>query len=177
MPASDHYVFMARYNRWFNARLYEAAGRLSDEERKRERGAFFGSIHGTLNHVMVGDRIWLRRFAGLAPFESLDADRLAIPGFTGLDMQLHADFGALAHERAALDEAIEQFAQALTDPLLAGTLHYTTTTGQPRAMRTWQALSHFFNHQTHHRGQVTTLLMQAGIDVGTTDLIALADPL
>ena len=67
MPASDHYVFMARYNRWFNARLYEAAGRLSDEERKRERGAFFGSIHGTLNHVMVGDRIWLRRFAGLAP--------------------------------------------------------------------------------------------------------------
>lgn len=175
MRANDHYAFMARYNRWFNSRLYDAAQRLDDAQRKCDRGAFFGSIHGTLNHVLVGDKLWLGRFARLGSFPMLTEERLALPGFAGLDMQLHDRFEPLRRDREALDAAIEAFAAGLDPALLAGPLRYTTTAGAPRCLPVWQALSHFFNHQTHHRGQVTTLLMQAGIDPGVTDLLALAD--
>jgi uncharacterized damage-inducible protein DinB len=175
MRTHDHYAFMGRYNRWFNVRLYDAAARLDDAQRKRDLGAFFGSIHGTLNHLLLADRIWLGRFARQGSFPMLADELIALPPVTGLDMQLHEDFGALRADRERLDAAIEAFAAALPAAFLDSPLHYTTTKGVARCLPMWQALSHFFNHQTHHRGQVTTLLMQSGIDPGVTDLLALAD--
>ncbi|WKB52404.1 DinB family protein [Eleftheria terrae] len=177
VPLTAHYVWMARYNAWFNARLYEAAAGLSDDERKRDRGAFFGSIHGTLNHLLLGDKLWLGRFAKLGTdLTMLDDTVLSLPPFTGLNMQLYDDFAAMQGHRVRVDAAIEAFSLWLTPQRVSQTLTYTTSTGLARSHPAWEALSHFFNHQTHHRGQVTTLLMQAGVDPGTTDLLALLNP-
>jgi uncharacterized damage-inducible protein DinB len=153
---------MARYNRWANNMVYTAAGRLSDSERKRDLGAFFKSLHGTLNHILVGDRLWLGRFTGQPV------------SFPSLAHELCADFGELRHERGVTDDAIDAFVSALTPARLAGPLVYRTFL-DPRdvSFPLGFAVAHFFNHQTHHRGQATTLLMQLGVDPGVTDLIAL----
>ena len=170
----ENYRFLARYNRWFNERLYEACGRLSDEQRKADRGAFFGSIHGTLNHLVWGDRLWLRRFAaqGVA-FPSLRDEVLALPEGAMHGTVLYADWSELCAQRAKLDEAIEGWVRDMTPDFPMRILRYGNTRGVQREHPAWQALTHFFNHQTHHRGQATTLLAQAGIDPGLTDLIAL----
>lgn len=155
---------MAAYNRWMNERLYEACAQLPDGERRKDRGAFFRSIHGTLNHLLLADKIWLGRFEG-PPFQ---ADRL--------DRELYADFEDLRAERRATDRRIENWTSALTAPVLAGTLHYTSLVNPaPRSCAMWVAVTHFFNHQTHHRGQLTTLLSQCGVDYGVTDLIWLPE--
>jgi uncharacterized damage-inducible protein DinB len=156
---------MARYNRWMNERLYECAARLPDAQRKRDTGAFFRSVHGTLNHLLVGDRVWMGRFVG--------------PVFVpkSLAEELYADFGELRRERARTDEAIEAWAASLTDERLACELAYTSIVNpQPRRMPMALAVMHFFNHGTHHRGQLTTLLMQQGIDPGVTDLMWMPQP-
>ncbi len=155
-----HARAMADYNAWMNAKLYEAAAALSDAGRKSDQGAFFKSIHGTLNHILLADRVWLARFGG--------------PAFPArpLDTELYADFGELCGERAATDAAIEAWVAGTTDVVLAGILSYTSITApRPRTMPLWMAVAHFFNHQTHHRGQVTTLIKQQGIDPGVTDLM------
>jgi uncharacterized damage-inducible protein DinB len=151
---------MAAYNRWMNERLYECSARLTDGERKRDRGAFFRSLHGTLNHILLGDRIWLGRFFG-KPYL-----------VKSLDQVLCADFDELRIERAATDEIILGWVDSLSDAELANDMDYTTI-AHPQARRhpMWIGVAHFFNHQTHHRGQATTLLMQSGIDPGVTDLI------
>jgi uncharacterized damage-inducible protein DinB len=151
---------MAAYNRWMNERLYALCAELPDAERKRDRGAFFRSIHGTLNHLLVGDRIWLGRLTG-EPF-----------AVASLDQELYADFSELRAERAKTDAAIEAWADRLGAADFAGTLSYTSVVNpQRRTYPFWVCAAHFFNHQTHHRGQLTTLLMQAGVDPGVTDLI------
>jgi uncharacterized damage-inducible protein DinB len=170
----DNYRFLARYNRWFNERLYDACERLPDEERQRDRGAFFGSIHRTLNHILWGDRIWLKRFAGQgADLPALPGDAAWLPEGARHEMVLYADWAELRKQRAALDAAIESWIDRMPPDFPVRTLRYGNTSGVQREHPAWQALTHFFNHQTHHRGQVTTLLAQAGIDPGTTDLIAL----
>jgi uncharacterized damage-inducible protein DinB len=164
----EHCQALARYNRWMNEKLFAVAARLSDEERKRDRGAFFRSIHGTLNHLLLADRVWMGRFRGVA----VHGDWLGPGGIRSLDQELHADFTELRAERAKMDAEIEQWARGLTAEALAAPLRYTrkgTTYDHPL----WWSLAHLFNHQTHHRGQVTTLLMQAGQDPGVTDLIAM----
>lgn len=177
-PAADalveNYRFLARYNRWFNERLYDACERLPDEERRRDRGAFFGSIHGSLNHLVWGDRLWLRRFAaqGFA-FEPLSADVLELPPGAVHGTVLYPEWATLRGARARLDTAIEGWTGGMAADFPLRTMRYANTKGVERAHPMWQALTHFFNHQTHHRGQVTTLLSQAGVDVGVTDLIAL----
>lgn len=155
---------MAAYNQWMNARLYGCCARLDDRERKRDVGAFFKSIHGTLNHLLLADRLWLGRFSG-RPF-----------GVRSLDQELYADFEELRSERAATDASIVEWAHALSDADLAGELSYTSIVNpEPRRYPYGFAVAHFFNHQTHHRGQVTTLLAQRGIDPGVTDLIWLPE--
>ena len=155
-----HARTMAEYNAWMNARLYDCCAPIPDEERKRDVGAFFKSIHGTLNHLLVADRIWMARFTG-KPFS-----------VKSLDAELYADFGELRRERETTDAAISAWASTLTDADLEATLRYTSIVNpQPRANPLWLAVTHFFNHQTHHRGQLTTLLMQRGVDPGVTDLI------
>lgn len=153
---------LAAYSQWMNERLYAACAGLSDAARRTDRGAFFGSIHGTLNHILLADRIWFGRFVE-QPFH---AERL--------DQELFGDFNELRVARAALDEQIGQWVGTLTDNRLAATLHYTSVSDpQPRRLEMSVAVSHFFNHQTHHRGQLTVLLSQCGVDYGVTDLIRL----
>lgn len=174
----DNYRFLARYNRWMNQRLYQACEQLSDEERKQPRGAFFGSVHHTLNHLILADQVWLRRFARCGAdsgvvFPDLSANVLDMPERYSLDMILFDDWAALKVKRDQLDEAIEAWLAGMPDVYPQSTMRYSNSKGVERAHPAWKAMTHFFNHQTHHRGQVTTLLMQAGVDVGVTDVIAL----
>ena len=169
-----NYRFLARYNSWFNERLYDACERLTDEERKRDRGAFFGSIHTSLNHLVWGDRSWLRRFAAQGvPFPSLTAQTLALPDGAVYGTVLYGDWRELRAQRRQLDAAIEVWTRDMPPDFPLRVMRYANTKGIKREHPAWQALTHFFNHQTHHRGQITTLLSQSGIDPGTTDLIAL----
>lgn len=166
--------FHARYNRWMNERLYASAATLDDAARKLDRGAFFGSIHRTLAHLVLADKIWLRRFAAQGvEFAALTPEVLASADFTGLDQVLFEDFDAMRIHRATMDAAIEAWSLEMPEDFPSRTMRYANTRGVERSHPMWQALSHFANHQTHHRGQVTTLLMQAGVDPGVTDLIAL----
>jgi uncharacterized damage-inducible protein DinB len=171
---ADNYRLLARYNCWFNQRLYDTCDQLTDEERKRDRGAFFGSIHNTLNHLIWGDQAWLKRFAvqGVA-FEALSDSLLALPAGALHGTVLYEDWTALRAQRERLDAAIEDFAERMPPDYPMRIMRYANTRGVQREHPVWQALTHFFNHQTHHRGQVTALLMQAGVDPGTTDLIAI----
>ncbi|MDP2819602.1 MAG: DinB family protein [Polaromonas sp.] len=170
----DNYRFLARYNRWMNQRLYAACETLGDEERKRQRGAFFGSIHHTLTHLVLADKMWLHRFAlQETRFVALPAAELALPEGSDYSSDLHPDWQDLRQTRDTLDEMIERWLADMTADFLTSTMRYANTKGVARTHPAWQAMAHFFNHQTHHRGQATTLLMQAGVDVGVTDLIAL----
>jgi len=170
----DNYRCLARYNRWMNQRLYTACETLSDEERKRERGAFFGSIHHTLTHLVLADKMWLHRFAlQETTFAALPAAALALPEGSDYTSELHPDWQDLRQTRDVLDQMIEQWLAEMAPDFLTSTMYYANTKGVQRAHPAWQALTHFFNHGTHHRGQATTLLKQAGVDVGVTDLVAL----
>jgi uncharacterized damage-inducible protein DinB len=167
------YRAFARYNSWMNAKLYGVCGELTDEERKRDLGAFFRSVHATLNHLLLGDRSWLTRFTGdRQRFQSLDSDGKAIE-LRSLDQELYTDFDVLRRERERTDREIEDWTAGLTAERLRQTIAYRTTAGVAYEHPLWWGVAHFFNHQTHHRGQVTTLLSQLGHDPGVTDLIAL----
>ena len=167
----NSFVLMASYNAWMNAKVYEAARELSTDELRADKGAFFGSVLGTLNHLLVADRIWLGRFAehsanaeALSPVRSLRKPR-------ALDEILFADFNEMSEHRTMLDGVIERWVDGLTDASLGQTFCYTTMKGDRFCKRLSGVMLHFFNHQTHHRGQVTTLLSQFGKDVGVTDLL------
>jgi uncharacterized damage-inducible protein DinB len=149
----------ARYNRWMNERIFALAGELTDDERKRECGAFFGSLHRTLNHILWGDRVWLGRFT---------SDPCTVAPY-GADM--FDKFAALTREREATDTAVLAWTGRVTDAWLASTLEYRAASdGRRRQLPAWIAATHLFQHAAHHRGQVTTLLKQAGKDPGVTDL-------
>lgn len=157
----------ARYNRWMNENLYGLAATLSDEARKRDQGAFFKSIHGTFNHLLVADRVWLGRFKGVQP-----ADGFMAPGVRSLDQELFADFAELRQQRALTDAELSAWASELTPERLAAPLVYLRA-GQHIEVPLWWPVAQVFNHQAHHRGQITTLLMQQGCDPGVTDLFAM----
>jgi len=159
---------LARYNRWMNDKLYAVAEKLTDVERKQDRGAFFGSIHRTLNHLLLADRVWLGRLTGAV----LEEGEMGPGGIRSLDQELYQDFDELRRERAKTDDEIDAFAATLTDDKLTGNLRYLRR-GVVNEFPLWHAVAQLFNHQTHHRGQVTTLLMQAGRDPGVTDLVAM----
>lgn len=159
---------LARYNRWMNEKIFDSAARLSDEERKRDRGAFFGSIHNVMNHILVADRIWLGRLAGRVP----EPGFIGVDGIKSLDQEIAADFDALRRERDETDAAIASWAEGLSAEQLAGTFRVVRK-GQSRVIPVWWAATQLFNHQTHHRGQITTLLFQAGVDPGATDVFAM----
>lgn len=164
----------AKYNRDFNLVLFGKVAELGDAERKRDLGAFFGSIHGTLNHILLGDRIWLGRFAKAFPGMSSLADAKLVYEFSSLSQEVCSDFDDLFREREATDRVIADWVEELTNELLAETMRYSNSSGQVREHPVWVAVAHLFNHQTHHRGQVTTLLSQLGHDPGVTDYFAYA---
>jgi len=159
MVTPQYCATMARYSQWMNGRLYATLETLGDAERKRERGAFFGSMHGTLNHLLWGDRMWLGRFVD---------EPCTHPAF-GADM--YADFAQLGGEREITDRRILEWADDVSAEWLASTLSYTSKVdGRRREMPMALAVIHLFNHGTHHRGQLTTLMKQANCDPGITDL-------
>jgi uncharacterized damage-inducible protein DinB len=156
---------MARYNTWMNEKIYASAAQLPDETRKRDVGAFFKSLHGTLAHLMLGDIVWMSRFA---PQVALPFDPLRI---TSLDQIIIPAFEEMRAARVTLDAAIATGMATLNQSTLDSELHYTRVNGEKRSLPFAIAVTHFFNHQTHHRGQATTLLTQLGIDPGETDLV------
>ncbi|HEY5957907.1 MAG TPA: DinB family protein [Polyangiaceae bacterium] len=169
---TDQFAALARYNRWMNRKLYELAAELTDDERKRQLGAFFGSIEGTLNHILLADRIWMARFTGdESAYASRDRFGKTIP-FEGLAQVVYPVFDDLQHNRELLDRQIEFWAQRLVLDELDAPFAYFNTTGKRFSQPLWHAVLHFFNHQTHHRGQVTTLFFQLGKDPGVTDFAA-----
>ena len=165
---------MAEYNAWMNAKLYAVAAKLPAAELAKDRGAFFSSILGTLNHLVVADTLWLKRFAAHPSHPAALEPVRAMPHPAALNAILFTDLAALKARRDLLDAAIKAWAAALTQADLDHVLHYANTRGVKAQKRIGTLLAHFFNHQTHHRGQCTTLLFQAGEDVGVTDLLALS---
>jgi len=168
-----NYRWLARYNAWFNERLYDACERLTDAQRREDRGAYFASVHGTLNHLVWGDRVWFGRLAAQPGSPSVPAEVLQLPAGAVHGTELYADWSQLRHARRTLDAAIGAWTQALPPGFALSTMRYANTSGVQREHPAWQALTHFFNHQAHHRGQVTTLLAQSGIDPAVTDMVAL----
>lgn len=156
-----------------NQKLFNAAAVLSDEQLTKNSGAFFGSVLGTLNHIAVGDILWLNRIARNFPALTALAPLQEVVAPTSLDQQLCNDFGALTRLRELLDEVIMNLCAELSQQELNAPFEYTSTKGVKGKKHLSEVLLHLFNHQTHHRGQVTTLFSQLGIDVGATDLILL----
>lgn len=151
---------LASYNSWANARLYGAALDLPDEACRRPIGVFFGSLHGTLNHLLVADRIWLRRLTG----EGEHPDRL--------DAVIHHDLGDLARARRLEDERIETLVDSYGDGDLERIHAYRTTAGQAHEQTLADILLHLFNHQTHHRGQAHACLsLLTGEEPPSLDLL------
>ena len=147
LSTSAHYRMFAHYNAWANRRLYAAAARLSLEQYRADRGAFFKSIHGTLNHLLATDRIWMQRFTG-------EGDAPA-----RLDAILFETFGELGAAREAEDLRIVNFIESLDDGRIAGTIKYRRLSSPEQfEQQLAPALAHCFNHQTHHRGQVHAML-------------------
>jgi uncharacterized damage-inducible protein DinB len=159
MITASHSRLMARYNEWMNSRMYALCASLPDAELHRDRGAFFKSIYATLNHIAYGDLAFLSRFTGTP-------NVVPEPG-----ADLFGTFGRLRAERVTLDSRILVWSESLIPAWLTEPLTYTSKIdGKTRTVPKWVLVTHMFNHQTHHRGQVTTLLSQMGLDVGTTDI-------
>ncbi len=172
MIIAEQYRWWARYNRWMNERLYAQAATLSDADRRRDLGAFFRSLHGTLNHVLWADRIWMWRFTKDAAIGA-SRDRAGnVIEYRLHDQELYADFDDLRRERAKTDRDIETWADGLDAERLAAPIRYSSVSAGAREHPLWMAVTHFFNHETHHRGQATTLLKQLGRDPGVTDFMA-----
>lgn len=164
---SSHYVrMMGQYNRWQNKAIYTAASTLSDTQRKQNRGAYFGSLHVTLAHILWADRVWLNRFADTPP-TALEDDQGRGPAY--------ADWTTLKSDRRAFDEDIIRWAERIDDAWLNTDFTWSNVAGTRQATQTaWKLVTHFFNHQTHHRGQAHALLTTLGATTEDTDLFLMS---
>lgn len=157
-----HFRGLAAYNAWANRRLYAAAATLPDAAYRQEAGAFFGSLHGTLNHLLVTDRIWLRRLTGTGEAPSR------------LDAILFDALEPLRGAREAEDARLAAFLDALSPDALSAILDYATTAGTPQRQPVRDVLAHLFNHQTPHRGQAHAILTRLGMaEPPSLDLLAM----
>jgi uncharacterized damage-inducible protein DinB len=155
-----HFDTFARFNAWANQRLYEAVGAIDDDEYRADRGVFFRSLHGTLNHLLASDRIWMRRITGTG-----DAPER-------LDAILFDDFASLRAAREAEDRRIVDHVGRLTEAELAGVIRYRrVSTPEVFEQPLGPALAHLFNHQTHHRGQAHAVLTGLGRAAPELDLL------
>lgn len=155
----NYYDTMAHYNQWMNQKLYAICSQISDRQRKEDLGAFFKSIHSTLNHLLYGDRAWMGR---------LQVKPYYVPN---LGVNMYENFAELRREREITDQQIITWTQSMEREWLETTFEYVSNIDKKtRFLPTWLLVTHMFNHQTHHRGQLTTLLSQLGYDLGVTDL-------
>ncbi len=160
----SYFQKLALYNKLANHRLYSVCAQLTDEERKVNRQVFFRSIHGTLNHILIGDRIWMMRFQGVV-----------IPS-TNLDSILYDNFDELWEARQEEDESIENFMAELDEIWLESEIDYVNNEGKEFSDETTTLLIHFFNHQTHHRGQVHAMITQTNVKPPVLDLHRVLKP-
>lgn len=160
MELKAHFAMMAAYNAWANRRIYRIAAELSDVDYRADRGAFFQSVHGTLNHLLVTDRIWMKRLTG----HGEAPDRL--------DAILFEALSDLGPAREAEDSRIIAYVDELAPSDLVRSIRYKAMTNPALVEQTLAPiLSHIFNHQTHHRGQVHALLTGFGLDAPSLDLV------
>lgn len=175
MPLCNDIILLARYNATMNRQVYDAAATLPHEALVADRGAFFGSLLGTLNHLAAADTIWLTRFAGHpTAFRALDTLRGGVVP-TDLRQSYGESLALLRVQRERLDAVITALAGEVGESDLAQVLVYRNTRGVAFSKPFGSLLLHLFNHQTHHRGQASTLLTQAGVDIGVTDLLMLIE--
>jgi uncharacterized damage-inducible protein DinB len=154
----SYYETMAEYNQWMNQKLYAICAEIPDEKRQENLGAFFKSIHGILNHLLFGDRAWMGRF-------------IEQPFAAKIGQELYTNFDELRQEREFTDKQIIEWSKNLSQEWLNQPFKYTSgVDGKTRILPTWLLVTHMFNHQTHHRGQLTTLLSQLGYNPGVTDI-------
>ncbi len=160
MTLLENLLLLARYSQWVNQRLYDTCATLTDDDRKRDRGVFFHSIHGTWNHLLLGDRVWLARLQGQpVPYQRLD-------------LELYADFAELRAAQTDCDQALLDWLQGFqTDDLQRRIAFRSLSTGQDKELSVATMLTTLLNHKTHHRGQITALLSQCGCDYGAIDFI------
>ncbi|HVI50867.1 MAG TPA: DinB family protein [Candidatus Sulfotelmatobacter sp.] len=156
----SHFQLMARYNDWANRRLLDAAATVPEDMLWADRGVFFRSFLGTMNHLLVGDTMWLARFKGEPPPEGLK-----------LDSVLHRGLEPFRTARQVLDESILAFTRSLDESRLASSLAYRTSAGQQTETPFSGTLFHVFNHQTHHRGQAHGVLTGLGAKGPELDLV------
>jgi uncharacterized damage-inducible protein DinB len=156
---SGYFHRFARYNAWANRRLYDACAALSPADYRAQRPSFFGSINATLNHILVGDRVWMARFEGVPS------------GIARLDEILHAELADLRAARESEDARILGFVSGIGEDALSGTLRYRNMAGESQETPLTWTLAHFFNHQTHHRGQVHDMLSGTPVAPPSLDLI------
>jgi uncharacterized damage-inducible protein DinB len=162
MITPEYIEVMVGYNHWQNGNLYSMADRLSDAQRKEPRGAFFGSIHATLNHLLWADQLWMHRFAGTA--------RPHAAGVTE-SVAMYREWDELKRARDAFDKGISGWAEGVTAEWLSGNLTWHSASFKRDVTKPrWVLVTHFFNHQTHHRGQVHCLLTQCNLRPSDTDL-------
>lgn len=172
MSLRSNFELMADYNQWMNKSIYQTASDLDIAELTENRGAFFGSIIGTLNHILVGDTIWLKRFAN-HPSNLIALEYVReLESPKALDAILHTELEILSTARERMDDTILKFSHELTDDILSSSLEYRNTRGELFIKNFGHLIQHFFNHQTHHRGQVSTLFSQLNLDISMTDLVA-----
>jgi uncharacterized damage-inducible protein DinB len=146
-----HFVMMANYNEWANARLFRAAGTLNEALYRKDVGAYFRSLHGTLNHLLVADRIWMRRLTGTGEHPER------------LKAILFEDLPSLRAARVEEDSRIIAFVKSLDEPAFEEVWDYRTLSGAPQRQRRREILAHLFNHETHHRGQAHAILTVLGV--------------
>lgn len=147
----DHFALMAEYNTWANTRLYRMAAALTDEQYRRDVGAYFRSLHGTLNHLLTADRIWLWRLTGTGVSP------------TRLDAIQHEDLAELTEARRKEDERLSSFVSSRTDAQFEDSVEYRMMNGSTQKQKLREVLAHLFNHQTHHRGQAHGILTALGV--------------
>ena len=176
MDGIKHFCTLATYNARLNQQVFTTASRLSFSQLTEDRSAFFKSIMGTLNHILVGDILWLRRLylhhgADNAQFSQL-VKLAEFPATTSLSQILFEDFSVLKEKRFSVDVIISLWInEQLKEADLESDFCYQNMKGESATKNFGEVLSHIFNHQTHHRGQASTLLMQAGVDIGVTDYL------
>lgn len=166
-----YFTILAEYNADMNRKLCQVLQEMPKKELMADKKAFFGSIYGTANHIMVGDLMWLKRFRKFKRHFDALSELKKFPKPTGLSHMLYNNVNDYIEARKSLDNVIVQFIEQTKEKDYDSVLHYKNSQKMKFDRRLGLLLLHFFNHQTHHRGQITTLLNQINLDMGVTDLL------
>jgi len=165
------FKLFAEYNQLMNQRIFRSAAQLSDDDLKKDCGAFFKSVFGSLNHIMVGDIVWLKRFATHSSSQAALSYVVNLEKPKSLDSFIHPNLSDLEKERIKIDEAMIQWIENLSEQNITECISYENMAGKPFQKQYSSLISHLFLHQIHHTGQITTLISQFGFDFGETDII------